>query len=78
VGTESLEDVIPHYPGDTSCNTGGPCVSGRRRPGLERPTGLRLTSAPTYASFRILRWRLICFPGLSDTDNMRHIHIDFV
>ena len=27
--------------GDTSCNTGRPCVSGRRRPGLERPTRLR-------------------------------------
>ena len=31
-------------PGDTSCNTGRPCVSGRHRPGLERPTRLRHVS----------------------------------
>ena len=34
-------------PGDTSCNAcnaGGPCVSGRRCPGLERPTRLRHVS----------------------------------
>jgi len=31
--------------GDTSCNTGRPCVSGRRRPGLERSTRLRHVSA---------------------------------
>ena len=37
--------VIADRPGDTSCNTGRPCVSGRRRPGLERPTRLRHVSA---------------------------------
>jgi len=38
--------------GDTTCNTGRPCVSDRRRPGLERPTRLRHVSAYTFASLR--------------------------
>ena len=62
--------------GDTSCNTGRRCVSGRRRPGLERPTRLRHVST----NLRIIPYCVedvyICFPGLSDTDNMRHS--DFV
>jgi len=33
--------VIADRPGDTSCTTGRPYVSGRRRPGLEWPTILR-------------------------------------
>ena len=37
--------VIADRPGDTSCNTGRPCGSCRRRPGLERPTKLRHVSA---------------------------------
>jgi len=37
--------VNADHPADTSCNTVRPCVSGRRRPGLERPTRLRHVSA---------------------------------
>jgi len=33
--------VITSRPGDTLCNSGRPCVSGRRRLGLERPSRLR-------------------------------------
>jgi len=37
--------VIADRPGDTSCITGRPCISSRRRPCLERPTRLRHVSA---------------------------------
>ena len=36
--------VIADRPGDTSCNIGKPCVSGRRHPGLECPARLRHVS----------------------------------
>ena len=36
---------LPQYLSDTSFNIGRPCVSGRRLPGLERPTRLFHVSA---------------------------------
>jgi len=53
---------------------GDRALSSCGRPSLKCPTRLSRQRLPSHHS--VLRWRRICFPGLPDTDNMRHT--DFV
>ena len=70
--SSSPSSLIVPVNGDTSsCNRR--CVSGRRRPAPGLGTAYQTTSRQRQPSHHcVLRWRRNCFPGLSDTGNMRH------